>query len=299
MTTKLKLLLAGLILLSGFSVYYFVGVFKTSLIRGNAGPSTPTIELGSNDPDNDFDNDGLPDVEETQWDTDFKNKDSDGDGYLDGEEVSSGHHPRIPAPGDEINPAPKENVTEGVGSLVLAGLYEGSLKPKSPLYDQSVDEIVDEILRQSEINISTTEQNKIIALAPSEEHTKYYGAAISPLLKEIATENPAGLGRVFKAYSNLKRNSQSQKELEKAFNQEQARLQLQIERLENIPVPRDWVPQHDYLLTLLKKTSQSYTAVQNITTDPFQGMVAISTLADLLFKNLPETMKVFSKVYVE
>jgi hypothetical protein len=50
----------------------------------------------------DEDNDGLTSSEEAAWKTDPNNPDSDGDGYLDGEEVLARHDPTISAPGDKL-----------------------------------------------------------------------------------------------------------------------------------------------------------------------------------------------------
>jgi rhodanese-related sulfurtransferase len=44
----------------------------------------------------DTDNDGLTDLEETNFGTDLNNPDTDGDGYLDGEEVKNGYNPNGP-----------------------------------------------------------------------------------------------------------------------------------------------------------------------------------------------------------
>lgn len=57
----------------------------------------------------DDDNDGLTNSEEVRWGTDLNNPDSDGDGYLDGEEVAARHDPTIPAPNDKL---PDETVTQ-------------------------------------------------------------------------------------------------------------------------------------------------------------------------------------------
>ena len=47
-------------------------------------------------PDADPDNDGLKNWEEDTYRTDPRNPDTDGDGYLDGEETASGYDPTIP-----------------------------------------------------------------------------------------------------------------------------------------------------------------------------------------------------------
>lgn len=50
----------------------------------------------------DSDNDNLSDFEEQRIGTSPQNPDTDGDGYLDGQEVASGYNPLIPAPQDKV-----------------------------------------------------------------------------------------------------------------------------------------------------------------------------------------------------
>ena len=74
----------------------------------------------------DSDNDGLKDWEEELYKTDPHNPDTDGDGYLDGEEVNSGHNPLVKAPGDKLSfyPLPlgdKYNITKKVLSEEVIG----------------------------------------------------------------------------------------------------------------------------------------------------------------------------------
>ena len=69
----------------------------------------------------DSDNDGLKDWEEELYGTDPNNPDTDGDGYLDGQEVNSGHNPLVKAPNDELDfyPLPlgeKYNITKKIFS---------------------------------------------------------------------------------------------------------------------------------------------------------------------------------------
>lgn len=91
----------GLILFVG--TYSKKGVFsRTALIESQ---------------DKDSDNDGLKDWEEELYKTDPYNSDTDFDGYLDAEEINSGHNPLVKAPGDEafLYPLPlgeKYNITQ-------------------------------------------------------------------------------------------------------------------------------------------------------------------------------------------
>ena len=64
--------------------------------------------------DQDADKDGLTNREESTWNTDFENPDSDGDGFLDGEEVASGHDPLKPGPDDALLLGSDVNVTDKV-----------------------------------------------------------------------------------------------------------------------------------------------------------------------------------------
>jgi hypothetical protein len=57
----------------------------------------------------DRDQDGLSDEEEKALGTDWQKADTDGDGYTDGVEVSSGYDPLVPAPGDRIGTSVTED----------------------------------------------------------------------------------------------------------------------------------------------------------------------------------------------
>jgi len=67
----------------------------------------------------DSDNDGLKDWEENLYKTDSVNPDTDADGYLDGEEINSGHNPLVKGPNDQqaFYPLPigdKYNITDKI-----------------------------------------------------------------------------------------------------------------------------------------------------------------------------------------
>lgn len=64
------------------------------------------------DPTGDADNDGLNNADEAIWGTNPAHPDTDGDGFLDGEEVATSHNPTIPSPNDKL-PAgfqPNQNI---------------------------------------------------------------------------------------------------------------------------------------------------------------------------------------------
>jgi len=89
----------------------------------------------SNDKSKDSDNDGLMDWQEATWQTDPCRADTDGDGYVDGEEVASGYSPLQPAPDDElsdrdsINPRPlPKNLTQALAQNLSEKTIKGGLE---------------------------------------------------------------------------------------------------------------------------------------------------------------------------
>lgn len=88
------------------------------------------------DKNKDSDNDGLKDWEESVWKTDSCKPDTDEDGYLDGEEASSGYNPLKPAPGDELSdqnptsPRPlPNNLTQALSRELAKKILNGEIEP--------------------------------------------------------------------------------------------------------------------------------------------------------------------------
>ncbi|HWQ59901.1 MAG TPA: hypothetical protein VN420_02000 [Candidatus Fimivivens sp.] len=93
----------------------------------------------------DADNDGLTNAEEKLYGTDPTNDDTDGDGYSDGIEVSSGFNPLKKAPGDKI-------------VAVEASVVEGSAVKATNNMTQQVSEKIAEIVRNPEQTSDGTSQ---------------------------------------------------------------------------------------------------------------------------------------------
>lgn len=80
----------------------------------------------------DLDYDGLKNWEEEIYGTRPDNPDSDGDGYLDGEEVASGHDPTIPAPNDQLaDGLPSDRPAPGNLTQMLIYLLGQQMKTQS------------------------------------------------------------------------------------------------------------------------------------------------------------------------
>src|SRR3989344_7523728 len=112
MTNKIKLFLVFLAVLAVISVFSFFDVFTgtKSVLFSNSIKQFP-VDVVS-----DVDMDGLSDAEESYWNTDFQDPDTDKDGYLDGEEAASRHDPAKPGPDDSLVAT---NITQSVAELTM------------------------------------------------------------------------------------------------------------------------------------------------------------------------------------
>src|SRR3990167_9423282 len=122
--------------------------------------------------DIDPDNDGLSNIDESYWNTDFQNPDTDGDGFLDGEEVVSGHDPSKAGPDDSLRDL---NLTQKLSELTSAGLVEGSLKMDSSNLDKSLANLVDYTTDNATFSINgiVSENRLKIVDATRESQDKY------------------------------------------------------------------------------------------------------------------------------
>ncbi|KKS12932.1 MAG: hypothetical protein UU70_C0028G0001, partial [Candidatus Yanofskybacteria bacterium GW2011_GWA1_41_6] len=167
MPNKIKIFFGFLALIALFSVY--------SVFNSLSGKSAPFAAIGIENPlpvpDSDADHDGLTNREESYWNTDFQNPDTDGDGFKDGEEVASGHDPLKPGPNDLLdNPA---NLTEKIQNLVVGGLYSKDLKPDNKNFDSSIGNIsaviIDDFYRSQ-----SSQKPQITLVDNSKENQEFY-----------------------------------------------------------------------------------------------------------------------------
>src|SRR3989344_8860487 len=128
----------------------------------------------ASDSEADPDNDGLKNWEEKIQKTDPRHPDTDGDGYLDGEEVASGYDPVIPALGDALagtdanQPRPlPQNLTNYLAQILTQKISSGEIAPAEGDTLNNPDDpnlpINQEILQEAlnQINISA-KQNFIL-----------------------------------------------------------------------------------------------------------------------------------------
>lgn len=113
-------LIISLLIVLIVGVVLGTGYFIVQRIRSSAKNTPTTSDNGTGlqpattvkNPTGDDDSDGLSNADEAVWGTDPNNPDTDGDKYLDGEEVKANHNPTIPSPNDKLPPGfvPGQNV---------------------------------------------------------------------------------------------------------------------------------------------------------------------------------------------
>lgn len=149
----------------------------------------------------DSDQDGLSDEEERLYGTDPFNKDTDGDGYMDGVEVESGYDPLKPAPGDKLLSGEDTRAMGGVdtnGTVTLTDQMTTEvvniLKTQTEAMEEGVDfspenieQAIQNIMDQSDQEIVLPEID-LDAIKVKELSDKLKGTARAEQEKEDAVE---------------------------------------------------------------------------------------------------------------
>ncbi|MEX0649550.1 MAG: hypothetical protein WD200_00950 [Candidatus Andersenbacteria bacterium] len=112
MSRRVIIILLGILILGviGGTIYLVVQRLSDPGESTIATPGSGSLqESGSGsqqivDPTGDDDNDGLTNADEALWGTARTNPDTDGDGFLDGDEVAANHNPTIAGPNDILPP---------------------------------------------------------------------------------------------------------------------------------------------------------------------------------------------------
>jgi len=131
---KLPLITILVAVILAIGLILFVGKFSKKADFSGISPWSKEIIIESQDIDQD--NDGLANWQEDLYKTDSNNPDTDGDGYLDGEEINLGRNPLVKAPGDEVflYPLPlgeKYNITQRLLQDSTISLFNSYLVNKA------------------------------------------------------------------------------------------------------------------------------------------------------------------------
>lgn len=289
MTKQIKLFFIFIAVGAVISVFSFFDVFGgvRSANFSDAIKPLPPLE-------DDTDHDGLTNAEESYWNTDFQNSDTDSDGYLDGEEVAAGHDPTIPSPDDKLL---SNNLTEALSNLTLSGLVEGSLKPSNPNFNKSVYLVIDEILLKSNQQPQNTSlEPRTVDETP--ENIKKYATEILPYIKLILKEEGGRINKLFLIIENIdffSTDDSTQDDdryinLLKFLDTELPKLQTHITFLKGADVPKNLEKNHRLLIDLLTKLSNDYSSLRGSRQDPIRAAISLNSIINIFIDDVPNLL---------
>ncbi|MEK7520175.1 MAG: thrombospondin type 3 repeat-containing protein, partial [Patescibacteria group bacterium] len=243
--------------------------------------------------------------EEAYYQTDPVDPDTDGDGYLDGEEVASGYDPVVPAPNDALpgtdtnapRPIPKnlttyltqllaQKVSSGEFEPSLAeNLAEGTNDPNLPYNQDVMNEALYQIgLRAKEYFALPQIDEKEIRVSSEQTSYESVGQYINVMSQAVsADETIMRLG---------KNEATIIQEAVESSNMDSVQLLIasthsSVEWVKNITVPQGFEDLHRRQLALLILQENIFKAIKNISDDPIMaaaGMETYGSIVDLYQK---------------
>ena len=246
----------------------------------------------ASDSEADPDNDGLKNWEEKIQKTDPRNPDTDGDGYLDGEEVASGYDPTIPAPGDALadtdtnQPRPlPQNLTNYLAQILTQKISSGEIAPAEgdkPLADSDDpnmpvnQEIISEALYQVGQNakqyfvLRAIPDNEIIidSTTLSKDSRLRYIVAIGSAMKY---ENASRLGIQEVVMMKQTVDTGDTGNIEIFIND----YKETINALKAVKTPAELADLHKKQISIFELILQIMESVKNFRSDPAKAMAAV------------------------
>jgi len=284
MAPKVKVFFVFLAVTAVFSVFSFFDVFR-GVRSANIYESPEPLPL---DISEDADQDGLSNQDESYWNTDFENPDSDGDGFLDGEEVASGFDPREPSShelGDRLEDTVfgsvktvkagdfmDVNLTDDASNLLMAGLAAGDLTKTSDdtTYETGINAVAFSTIDNFYKSLPVIDSGTLKITNDSKENqTKYLES-----LAQIIQDNLLNLSEKL----DYEQNPFDQN---KFFLTKGERFRLSMEGAFLLDIPKNWVDTHKKILDLLNWFALDYTAIGHYNEDSVKAIVAFNDIDKL------------------
>lgn len=299
MSKSIKFLIIGLFLVAGLVVARIGFLFSRNLDLATANISATTKVDYQNS--NDYDNDGLSNADEAYWNTDPYKADSDGDGYLDGEEVASGHDPSIAGPNDLLANTRAYNAlnsTQRLAQLVTGGIIAGDLKPgdSNPNFQQSVDHVADATIYATLASIEETKadppDNVVENSKAAEENyiNTVYAEAADQLINSAIKEREGMLTLFYvdeTAPDGISFTPPQIEKIKNAYLKYADQFQQAGDALKTVPVPRALLETNSQLTNLLKKLESYHRNIALTNNDPMKQIFLLSNLQNVYLQALP------------
>ncbi len=261
----------------------------------------------------DSDNDGLRDWEEELYHTDPLNPDSDGDGYLDGEEVDSGHNPLVKAPGDKLSfyPLPlgkKYNITDKIfNEEAMQDLFTAYLTQKADYLknhpeitnpqefldlteDSTIEEIVKRSIGQSYNSLmgdndeNVSELSEIFAIKITDEQIKISEDNSKEAIKLYISGIADWLNSDIFFFQNESLQAIAEAFQNNDFSKLDKLIKLNdswINTMREIKVPSSWKEIHKEGLRIIILTRNVFISLRDCKSDPLKAYYAVYELESL------------------
>lgn len=281
MSPKLKIALGILVLTAGFLFIRLGLFFKNSVQNATIANIGNQIDATSvaNSSVEDSDHDGIADMNEAYYRTDPSNPDTDGDGYLDGEEIVSGFSPTKKDAGEREK---KSNITDSFANHVLEGLYVGDLSPQKSgeeKFKENIDYLslatIDDAAKS--LNPPIITEYGLVIVSESKQAQNDYINDVDSLLEGPFLNSFMQQPFILSRAANLMTQSKNSAAIE-IFKNLSLSYSNAYNQLLAIPVPKNWVPFHTHLLQLFQKFSINYLALAKVPEDPLLAMTAMQDL---------------------
>jgi len=228
----------------------------------------------------DSDGDGLADWEEIRWSTDPHNADTDGNGVGDKEQTSSQDRFTVMDASPlslEVSTRKEPLTMTEVASRELFGSYMYSLKSGKTLSTADQEAIVDDALHAvvPMIQFSTFTQDDVQKVDSTLENKKRYVDDLQKTLKDISDIQNEALA-LYKISQNETRE-EGIGEIKKSVDGYRA----YVEQLKNMTVPIDAVSIHTEFLTSLENYIFALENFIYFEKDPIRSAVSINTMLPL------------------
>ena len=236
----------------------------------------------------DADGDGLSNRDENLWRTDWRDPDTDNDGYTDGEEVLSGHDPTVPGPNDFIDRT--KNLTDRYTSLLLGGVFTGDIGPDSPKALEAFEQVTEAVFDEYEKFALAT---NVIEFTTRENTTEYIDEYLFKMEKHMRKTFPDALrdvedylhdyGSVDETRTNEILNDDRRRI---AMIAEAERINAELTVVSNLllefEVPEDLERPHRNGIAILQSISELIMVASGLEEDPIKAGLATTTLASLV-----------------
>ncbi|PIR41356.1 MAG: hypothetical protein COV31_01510 [Candidatus Yanofskybacteria bacterium CG10_big_fil_rev_8_21_14_0_10_46_23] len=306
MNRTIKISLTILILAVGF-----VGVRVYFILSSqfDVAIAQPTPVARNYQESDDFDSDGLSNQDEAFWTTDPYNPDTDGDGFLDGEEVLSGHDPLNSQEGDLLtkNSISQGNLTQNIASLIVSGIAAGDLSNQASdlTFNKSVDDltlsaIVDTIGVLGNSRVQNLD-HQITSSSPADQQA--YLNKLNDVLRDnlanVITGQPQVVNRLFSAIGSNGFTSEDTAAIRGTFLGYALAFEGAYNQLLGIPVPQNWLALQEKSLDLIKRAEIHHRSIALSGNDPFKMLIAFSSLQGLYLDSQPLFSQIAEKIKAE